>query len=91
MTTMWTHGELSSSLNFGELYAVARVDNYLHLARVRKKKGEYCLERTTKKFHYMADVVPGQLLFRERSGRVTQLAPEGSFAENIKKAIARAR
>ncbi len=91
MTTMWTHGELSSSLNFGELYAVARVDKYLHLARVRKKKGEYCLERTTQKFHYMADVVPGQLLFRERSGRVTQLVVEGIFLENIKKAIARTR
>jgi hypothetical protein len=67
------------------------VDKYLHLARVRKKKGEYCIERTTQKFHMMSGIEPGQLLFRERSGRVTQLAPEGSFAENIKRAIARAR
>jgi len=91
VTTAWSHGDLATCTSYGELYAVARVDKYLHLARVRKKKGEYCLERTTQKFHYMADIVPGQLLFRERSGRVTQLAPEGSFAENIKKAIARTR
>jgi hypothetical protein len=87
----WTSEQLSSSLCYGTLFAVARIDKHMHLARVRKRKGQFALEAKTAPYHVMDGVEVGQFLFREREGKVTVLKPEKDFAERLNKAIGRVR
>lgn len=85
--TDWHHSELDACLCYGELYAVARIDRHMHLARVRKRKGNFALEAKTVPYHVVSGVQVGHFLFRERSGKVTQLMPDGAFSEKLNKAI----
>ena len=89
--TDWSSSEISCCLCYGELYAVARIDRHMHLARVRKRKGHFALEAKTTPYHVLSGVKVGQFLFRERSGKVTQLMPDGDFGEKLNKAIGRVR
>lgn len=86
-TIPWSCEELLSSMAYGEMWLVTKIDRVMTCYRVRKRKGNLYISSDKKDYKVLQGPEVGNLLFVDKGGKVARLVSEGALKEQIERAL----